>query len=158
MRTSELKGHWQVYAASAVLNLKFLHELAATNDRNFKFTALVPKISLDHRGRLPDLRRRAFRDLLAVIEHHNPVAQSAAWRLVRHDGASNSSLHKEDRYRYAIPSVMFSRTLASVNSSRFWKVRRNPIDATSCERRLRRFFFQEMDRAGVGPIKSANAI
>ncbi len=28
--------------SSAVLNLKFLNELAASYDRNFKFTALVP--------------------------------------------------------------------------------------------------------------------
>src|SRR5271165_3903607 len=29
MRTSESKGHWRLYDSSAVLNLKFLHELAA---------------------------------------------------------------------------------------------------------------------------------
>jgi hypothetical protein len=34
------------YDSSAVLNLKFLNELAASNDRNFKFTALVRKFSL----------------------------------------------------------------------------------------------------------------
>ena len=40
VRTSESKDHWQLYDSSAVLNLKFLNELAASNDRNFKFTAL----------------------------------------------------------------------------------------------------------------------
>ena len=28
MRTSESKGHWQLYDSSAVLNLKFLYEIA----------------------------------------------------------------------------------------------------------------------------------
>jgi hypothetical protein len=40
VRTSESKDHWQLYDSSAVLNLKFLTELAVSNDRNFKFTAL----------------------------------------------------------------------------------------------------------------------
>ena len=41
MRTSESKGHWQVQASGAALDLKFLHALAGTNDRNFKSTAPV---------------------------------------------------------------------------------------------------------------------
>jgi hypothetical protein len=39
VRTSESKDHQQLYDSSAVLNLKFLNELVASNDRNFKFTA-----------------------------------------------------------------------------------------------------------------------
>jgi hypothetical protein len=56
MRTSESKDHWQLYDSSAVLNLKFLNELAASTDRNFKFTALAS--SRRTAGERHDLVRR----------------------------------------------------------------------------------------------------
>src|SRR4051794_9954794 len=41
MRTSESKEHWQLYGSSAVLDLKFLHDPAATPNRNLRSTALL---------------------------------------------------------------------------------------------------------------------
>jgi hypothetical protein len=46
VRRGSIRPRWQLYGSSAVLNLKFLHELAATNGRNFKFTALVATMTL----------------------------------------------------------------------------------------------------------------
>ncbi len=53
MRTSESKDHEQLYDSSAVLNLKFLNELAASYDRNFKFTALVMRGPAPRRRHAP---------------------------------------------------------------------------------------------------------